>query len=88
MATEENKDPLAFDENVDPYYKKGFEHGYWLKKWKSPELNGIMKRNKHAQYGAGLRDGSKEAAREYVRERINRIDKQNEKNRDRGFEIE
>lgn len=86
MATEENKDAWAFDENVDPLYKKGFEHGYWLKKGKSPELDGIIKRNNHAQYGAGLKDGKAEATREQTLEQLKEARKQNELNRDKGRE--
>lgn len=86
MATEENKDPLAFDEHVDPHYKKGFEHGYWLKKGNSPELDGIIKRNNHAQYGAGLKNGKAEATREMTLQRLKAARDKNELNRDKERE--
>jgi hypothetical protein len=46
--------------NVDPVYKKGFKHGYWLKRGNSPELQGIIDRSNYAQYKSGLIAGQKE----------------------------
>lgn len=86
MATENNKDARAFDENVDPYYKQGFEQGYWLKKGQNPQLDDIIKRNNPAQYTKGLKDGKAEATREQTLERLRETRRQNELNRDKGLE--
>ena len=87
MATEENKDAWAFDEKVDPYYKKGFEHGYWLKRGNSKDLDSVIHGSRNfAPYYNGLKDGKAEAERERARERIAEIRKQNDLNRDKGME--
>lgn len=59
-------------EKVDINYKRGFEHGYWLKRGESQELDEIIKRSKDTQYSSGLKAGKKEATREQVRERMQR----------------
>lgn len=51
-------------------YVKGFEHGYWLKRGDSPELDGIINRSNHAYYKNGLMAGKKEAERQRVRDRL------------------
>lgn len=87
MATGEDKDILAFDANVDPYYKKGFEHGYWLKRGNSKDLDSVIHGSRNfAPYYNGLKDGKAEAEREKARERIAEIRKQNDLNRDKGRE--
>ena len=48
-------------ENVDPVYKKGFEHGYWLQRGNSPALKEMHDTSKHDGYTAGLKAGSREA---------------------------
>ena len=58
------------DDNKLKIYIKGFEHGYWLKRGDSPELDGIINRSNHAYYKNGLMAGKKEAERQQVRERL------------------
>jgi hypothetical protein len=60
------------DEKIDPYYKKGVEHGYWLRRGESTELDDIINRSKnHVGYQTGLIHGKREADREKVKERLN-----------------
>ncbi|MBS1780456.1 MAG: hypothetical protein JST70_14090 [Bacteroidetes bacterium] len=58
------------EETVDPIYKKGFEHGYWLQRGNSKDLDGIIERSNYGQYKSGLKAGKKEAVREAVRARL------------------
>lgn len=37
------------DETVDPVYKKGFEHGYWLERGDCEDLDGLVERAKNHQ---------------------------------------
>ncbi len=88
---EENKDDLAFDEKVDPLYKKGFEIAYWLERGDNPLLKHIMEANANGNaYDKGLHAGQREADREKMKEHIAAIKRQHqqEKDRDRGHEIE
>jgi len=55
---------------VDPIYKRGFEHGYWLQRGNSKDLDGIINRSNQEQYKSGFKAGKKEAVREQVRERL------------------
>lgn len=60
------------DEKIDPIYKKGVEHGYWLRRGESTELDDIINRSKnHTGYQTGLIDGKREADREKIKERLN-----------------
>lgn len=61
---------MSEETTVDPIYKKGFEHGYWLQRGDSKDLDGIIQRSNHDQYKSGLVAGKKEAVREKVRERF------------------
>ncbi len=65
-------------EPVDPLYKNGFEHGYWLKKGDSPDLRDMTQRvakSAHKSDGAtnyynGICDGTKQADKEKLLARI------------------
>ena len=83
--TENHKDVQIIEDSIHPNYKKGFEHGYWLQRGGSKELDGIMQRNAKAEhYHAGLKAGKNEATREAFRERMAKIDKDREN--DKGME--
>lgn len=75
------------DEKIDPIYKKGFEHGYWLKRGDCAELDDIIERNKKWNYGTGLKAGKREAMREQVRER-SKHNNERSQDRDKGMEME
>lgn len=76
------------DQKVDPVYKKGFEHGYWLRKWNSPELDKVMHGSRnHAGYSGGLKAGSNEAIREQVKERMDKTEQDLSKDKGRGKDI-
>lgn len=84
----QDKDALDFEEKVDPVYKKGFEHGYWLERGNYEGMRDLMQRSaKHEGYYSGLQAGQKEAVREKVRERFNQMDKQKEQDKDKGMDI-
>lgn len=73
-------------ENVDPIYKKGFEHGYWLQKGGSKEIDKAIEGSKnHEGYSSGLIAGRSEANREKVRDRLNDI--HSNKSKDKGPEM-
>jgi hypothetical protein len=72
---------------IDPVYKKGFEHGYWLRKGESTELDGLIERSKHDGYKGGLQAGKKEADREQVRSRLQGNSGQ-ENSRDTGMDVD
>ena len=56
---------------VDPIYTKGFEHGYWLQRGNSKDLDAVLESSKGDEtYHNGLKAGRKEAEREKVRERL------------------
>lgn len=61
---------MSEETKVDPIYKKGFEHGYWLQRGNSKDLDGIIDRSNQEQYKSGLKAGKKEAIREKVRTRL------------------
>lgn len=71
---------MSEETTVDPIYKKGFEHGYWLKRGDSKDLDGIIKRSKLVQYKSGLIAGKKEAVREQVREHLRDDSRQSKDN--------
>lgn len=75
-------------ETVDPIYMKGFEHGYWLRRGDSKELDNVINGSKnHVGYQSGLIAGKKEAEREKTKERLNsQFDKS--KNQDKNIDIE
>jgi hypothetical protein len=59
------------EKTVDPIFKKGFEHGYWLQRGNSPELQKLMQdATKHEGYYNGLKAGSKEAEREIFLDKL------------------
>ncbi|WP_118974077.1 hypothetical protein [Taibaiella koreensis] len=59
------------EKTVDPIFKKGFEHGYWLRRGNSPELNDLIQRAaNHKGYYTGLKAGSKEAEREMFLDKL------------------
>lgn len=70
------------DNNKLDIYIKGFEHGYWLKRGNSEELDAIIERSNHDTYKAGLQAGKKEAIRESVRDRLQSNDQKREKGMD------
>jgi len=85
----DNKDALAFDDAVDPVYKKGFEHGYWLQRANSPDLDALIKgAAKHEEYYSGLRSGRQEAQRELFRDEMEQIEKDLEKDKDKGMDMD
>ncbi|MBN8672171.1 MAG: hypothetical protein J0L80_15920 [Chitinophagales bacterium] len=61
---------MSEETTIDPIYKKGFEHGYWLQRGDSKDLDGIIQRSNHDQYKSGLKAGKKEAVRERVRQQL------------------
>lgn len=72
------------EENVDPVYKKGFEHGYWLQRGNSKDLPQLMENSaSNAGYSNGLKAGSREAAREQFKEQLNQVRDAQTKDRDR-----
>jgi len=71
------------DTKVNPDYKKGFEHGYWLQRGNSPALNQHTQNSaQHKEYASGLKAGSKEASREQVKGRMDKS-----KGKDKGIDI-
>lgn len=85
IRDKENKetDAAKESEEVDPVYKKGFEHGYWLKRGDSKDLDGVISGSKnHAPYHNGLKAGKKEAEREQVRQRLHENTNQSSQERD------
>lgn len=73
------------DEQLPPMYKKGFEHGYWLKRGNSKELDDVIKGSKnHKEYHSGLKAGKKEAIRESVRARM----QSNGQEQEQGIDID
>ena len=74
---------------IDPKFKKGFEHGYWLKRGNSKDLDAIMERAKKdsPQYHSGLKAGQMEAQREAFRDRMKEADKERGKDKDKGMEM-
>ena len=68
---------------IDPVYKKGFEHGYWLRRGDSQELKALIDRAKnHEGYHSGLKAVQKEAERELFLEEIQQIDKERENDKE------
>ncbi|HEY1009973.1 MAG TPA: hypothetical protein VGE24_04390 [Emticicia sp.] len=67
-------------------YTKGFEHGYWLQRGDSKELDEIIKRSNHERYKSGLVAGKKEAVRERVRDR-HKTDDQSQ-SQDKGIDMD
>ncbi len=76
------------DETIDPNYKKGFEHGYWLRRGNSEELDEIINRSKDTKYSSGLKAGRKEATREQVRERFKSNDNEQSQSPDKGIDVD
>lgn len=76
---------MSEETTVDPLYKKGFDHGYWLKRGDSKDLDGIIERSKLEQYKSGLIAGKKEAVREKVRDEL-RHNSEQSKDTERGIE--
>lgn len=76
------------DDKIDPVYKKGFEHGYWLQRGGSKDLDKIIEGSQsHTGYHGGLKAGKKEAQREKVRERLkSNLEQSNQ--RDKGIDID
>lgn len=70
------------DNNKLDIYIKGFEHGYWLKRGNSEELDAIIERSNHPYYKNGLVAGKKEAIRESVRDRLQSNDQEQEQGMD------
>lgn len=75
------------EQKIDPEYINGFEHGYWLQRGGSKELDGIIERSKQEHYKSGLKAGKKQATREKVRERLNDIKDQSQ-SRDIGIDLD
>lgn len=76
------------DDKIDPIYKKGFEHGYWLKRGDSKDLDGVIEGSKnHGNYHSGLKAGKKEAERETVRQRLQGNTDQSQSH-DKGMDID
>jgi hypothetical protein len=60
-------------QKIDPRYISGFEHGYWLQKGNSKDIDAITQRaGTQPEYQSGMKAGRKEAQREKVRERLQR----------------
>jgi len=75
-------------DKIDPIYKKGFEHGYWLQRGDSKDLDSVIEGSKnHPPYHKGLRAGRKEAEREVIRQRMQGNSDQSQ-SREREIDIE
>lgn len=73
------------DEQLPPLYKKGFEHGYWLCRGNSKDLDDVINGAKnHKEYHSGLKAGRKEAIRESVRDRL----QDNSQEQEQGMDID
>lgn len=76
------------DDKLPPIYKKGFEHGYWLCRGDSEELENVINGSKnHKDYHSGLKAGKKEADREKVRERL-QSNKEQSNEKEKGIDID
>ena len=59
------------EQKIDPKYINGFEHGYWLQKGNSKDIDAITQRaGTQPEYQSGMKAGRKEAEREKVRDRL------------------
>lgn len=74
------------EQKIDPEYINGFEHGYWLQRGNSKELDGIIARSQQENYKSGLKAGKKQATREKTRERL-KDNKDQSQRRDKGMDI-
>lgn len=75
------------EQKLDPEYINGFEHGYWLQRGNSKELDGIIARSQHEHYKSGLKAGKKQATREKTRERL-KDNKDQSQSRQKGMDID
>lgn len=74
------------EKTVDPVFKKGFEHGYWLQRGNSKELQQLMRNNaRHEGYYSGLTAGRDEAIREQVRDEFRQME--DNKQKDAGIDM-
>ena len=74
------------DQSIDPVYKKGFEHGFWLKRGDYKELDDLIERSKRNEnYHSGLVGGKAEAEREKIREQLKAM--KTRPSKDKGHEI-
>lgn len=77
------------EETVNPEYQKGFEHGYWLQRSESSQLDELMEQSKsHKKYYSGLKGGQSEAQREKFREQMKNAENDKQKDKDRGIELD
>lgn len=73
-------------EKIDPVYKKGFEHGYWMQRADNLALKQVMTAQvKNADYFDGLKAGGKEAMREQFKDRMN---KSKQQSKDKGKDLD
>lgn len=75
------------EQKIDSEYINGFEHGYWLQRGNSKELDNIIERSEQEQYKSGLKAGKKQATREKTRERLN-DSKDQSQSREKGMDID
>lgn len=69
---------------VDPNFKKGFEHGYWLQRGGGDAIDDLLKNTKkHLTYYEGLKAGKNEAVQEKIREHMERWQKNQNKEKER-----
>ncbi len=72
---------------VDPIYTRGFEHGYWLQRGNSKDLDAVLESSKGDEtYHNGLKAGRKEAERETIRKRLQRNSDQSQ-SREKDMDI-
>jgi len=71
-------------EHINPVYKKGFEHGYWLQRGGRLDQTGTADTGqKETDYSRGFLAGSREAAREQFKNQLNDTRNGQSKERDR-----
>ena len=74
------------EQKIDPKYINGFEHGYWLQKGNSKDIDAITQRaGTQPEYQSGMKAGRKEAQREQFRQRMNDLD--NGQGKENEFDI-
>ena len=72
---------------VDPVYKRGFEHGYWLQRSNTHDLDKLIeKANSQPEYQSGMKAGQKEAMREQFRQRMSDLDKEQDKEKENEYD--
>ena len=66
-------------------YIMGFNHGYYLKKYKPELLNSLLKSTSQNIYLQGIHDGVKDLDRQTSKSRLNELNKTKNFNRDIHF---